>query len=344
LLAKPSEPSPYALFTDHALPVTSIAAAGVTGTMTGRMWSASKDGTIKTWSLKTRKLVSTHILPYPAHFMVVDPTARFIFAAASAPSGGAGLVLKVDLISPSSGWTEGPIAHANGDSGDDHAASTTQVQVGGTPTAMTLSPCGTLLLVGTTNTTLNIIDIHTFQILRTVDLSPEVHAQTTSASSSSSTTKRHVSNLVCLARPNGSVGTSAGSATTDHKKRRMDRLGRGLGDQCGDLHFALHGSHRAGQLRAFLTPPSRIFSRPEPVRLTKDPEKALQPSVAQFSSTDKQTLEAQMQEIASLRAQLEKATKVNEELWKVAVEGTAGANGGNAPGKASSSKSKRRKQ
>lgn len=94
------------------------------------------------------------------------------------------------------------------------------------------------------------------------------------------------------------------------------------------------------QLRSFMTPPTVRASCVEQTSLEASTVRVAAPAKL-VSAADQQTLTAQAQEIASLRAQLEKATKVNEELWKVAVEGAGGprtGDGGTSNGNAKADK------
>lgn len=115
-------PAPYALFTDHSLPITDVALSPGPG-LRVRLFSTSLDGTLKTWDVGVRKLLYTHVLPAPATGLALDPTARYAFIAGEVPiaerageeaegssSAGAkgGRIWRVDLVS-AEGATQGAV-------------------------------------------------------------------------------------------------------------------------------------------------------------------------------------------------------------------------------------------
>ena len=108
-------PAPYALFTDHSLPVTALALSPGSG-LRARLYSTSRDGTLKSWSMRTRRLLHTHVLPAPLSHLALDASARFAFVAGAVPAAErgegkqqGGRAWRIDLVTPH-GYTEGAVA------------------------------------------------------------------------------------------------------------------------------------------------------------------------------------------------------------------------------------------
>ncbi|KDN40156.1 WD40 repeat-like protein [Tilletiaria anomala UBC 951] len=80
-----TQPIPYALFTDHTLSITSLCLSTGTFPSEATLWSASLDGSVKHWSLRTRTLLSTFILPRPVAQLQLDASNRFFLASTVPP-------------------------------------------------------------------------------------------------------------------------------------------------------------------------------------------------------------------------------------------------------------------
>ena len=81
------QPIPYAVFSDHTLSVTGLelspspncsSSSGPSFPSNTTLWSASLDGTVKHWSLRTRTLLSTFRFPRPVRHVALDAALRFL--------------------------------------------------------------------------------------------------------------------------------------------------------------------------------------------------------------------------------------------------------------------------
>lgn len=188
------QPQAYATFTAHLLPITSLQFSPEVGVGTGtglKLWSASRDGTVKVWDIRSRTQLTNFTVDGNSaaggeiRDIAVDPTCRFAFAAwapvaanavtltGSADDGAgaasrAGRVYRIDLhrrVSSSSAGSTGATGWeaAGGQDellGENPAASSTgETSVGAiflpsptmSPTCLSLAPSNSHLLVGTSN-------------------------------------------------------------------------------------------------------------------------------------------------------------------------------------------------
>jgi len=83
-----SIPEAYMEWSNHSLPITSL-----TVTTSGRIVSSSLDRTCKVWDIPTKRLEMSFLFPSFIQHVIVDPSERFLFAAA-----GDCNIYKVDLI------------------------------------------------------------------------------------------------------------------------------------------------------------------------------------------------------------------------------------------------------
>lgn len=122
----PRQPQAYATFTSHLLPITSLRFSPEAGVANGtglKLWSSSKDGTVRVWDIRTRTGLTTFTIGGSSatrlsgaagtevRDVVVDPSGRFAFAACAPSSpassskdgsggetaGSGGKVYRIDL-------------------------------------------------------------------------------------------------------------------------------------------------------------------------------------------------------------------------------------------------------
>lgn len=72
---------PFAVFTDHTLPITDLYVSQMGLVNDLRIYSCSRDGTLRVYDLLTKQLLTTFVLPYPIECITVDPAGRACYAA-----------------------------------------------------------------------------------------------------------------------------------------------------------------------------------------------------------------------------------------------------------------------
>lgn len=243
------QPQPYATFTSHLLPITDLSFSPESGSFPAhlRLWSASKDGTVKLWDVRTRTLLTnfdftatsttsrsskeaTDATAATATVKSItsiapDSTGRFCFVALEL-TNGAGRVHRLDLYQSTEGRTEethqSNSYEAIGGGGLDRVESVSHygansssskrkyIDLKTVPTSMSLLPSTSHLLIGTAAPPMvHIVDVRSLQIVRSVGFD---------APSSD------VTNLISFYRPHDTLeaaGMSAGGASQKKWDKRI---------------------------------------------------------------------------------------------------------------------------
>ncbi|KAF9245301.1 WD40-repeat-containing domain protein [Melanogaster broomeanus] len=166
-------PLPQFTLPDHTLPVTDIV-CGLGPFPKCRVLTSSIDHTVKLWDLASQSLITTFYFPKPISSIVWDITERLFFA--SSPDGS---IYQVNLFRErGTKHKGGPFMEAVGGAGvsdvirideDDNAGGRKRlIDVGQPVTALSMSLTTSLLLVGTATGLIQIYDIASHQLLRTI--------------------------------------------------------------------------------------------------------------------------------------------------------------------------------
>ncbi|WFD34342.1 Pre-rRNA-processing protein ipi3 [Malassezia cuniculi] len=155
-------PSPYAFFADHTLQVTDVLVTPGAFPNAAKVWSASKDMSVKLWDLARRQLVSTFSFPAAIGCIALDPLERFLVAGEAAQKGP-GRLFRVDLY-------DAETVRARGGRGTEGEI----VRTDGMPTlvlddaitAVAVSNAGSHAVVGTAAGQLHVADVSTLQVQR----------------------------------------------------------------------------------------------------------------------------------------------------------------------------------
>ncbi|KAF8587848.1 WD40 repeat-like protein [Ramaria rubella] len=162
-------PTPYCSFSEHTLPVTDIS-CGIGTFPSCRVFTSSVDHSVKIWDLSTHSLLSSFLLPQPISVLSVDPSERFFFAAS-----GDGSIHQVNLFRNRTDPMGLRSIEALGGGGmsdiirlsDDE--NQRLISVGQPVTALCLSMTVSLLLAGTHSGHVQIFDVASHQLLRTIN-------------------------------------------------------------------------------------------------------------------------------------------------------------------------------
>ncbi|KIJ55698.1 hypothetical protein M422DRAFT_200031 [Sphaerobolus stellatus SS14] len=164
-------PSPYCSFTEHTLPVTDIV-CGAGKFPSCRVFTSSADSTVKIWDLSTRIILTSIVFPKPISNLVVDPTERFVMAGSED-----GSIYQCNLFRKRPDATNSRTMEALGGGGmsdvirlvDDEATNQRLISVGQNISSLTLSLNASLLLVGTSSGQIQIYDVASHQLLRSIN-------------------------------------------------------------------------------------------------------------------------------------------------------------------------------
>ncbi|CAL1714772.1 unnamed protein product [Somion occarium] len=165
-------PSPFCTLTDHTLPVTDIL-CGIGLFPTCRILTASVDHSVKLWDLSSHTLLTTFQFPHPIKVLAWDVTERLFFAASED-----GSIHQVNLFRQreekfarngleavgGAGVTD--IIRIDGE-GQENSRKRL-ISVSQPITTLAISLTSSLLLVGTATGLIQIYDIASHQLLRTI--------------------------------------------------------------------------------------------------------------------------------------------------------------------------------
>ncbi|TFY82053.1 hypothetical protein EWM64_g1959 [Hericium alpestre] len=184
-------PAPYTSLSDHTLPITDIV-CGVGAFPSCRVLTASIDHSVKVWDLSSKSLLTTFHFPQAIACVTWDVTERLFFAASAD-----GSVYQVNLFRKPVDKSGGRVAEAVGGSGvtdiirigdeDPKEAKKRLISVGymlrhylpsrhanvyrthrEPVTTLTISLTSSMLLIGTSTGMINIYDIPSHQLLRSI--------------------------------------------------------------------------------------------------------------------------------------------------------------------------------
>ncbi|KXN86545.1 Pre-rRNA-processing protein IPI3 [Leucoagaricus sp. SymC.cos] len=310
-------PVPHCTLSDHTLPITDIQ-CGVGASLTCRILTASVDHSVKLWDLSSGTLLTTFQFPRVITHLAWDVTERVFFAAT--PDGS---IHRVNLFRKSTNAAGDLIDEAVGGGGtsniirigeeNDKPQTRNSMQVGEAVSAMAISLTSTLLLVGTTNGMINLYDLPSHQLLRTI-----------------STHKGFsISHLTTLLKPPDLIGhisldlkvgsmSDAKDALPAKPVQPFQRMKDAKAREAHEIHTLLHAKRNPYQDETTEYSPEEFF---------RDHASFVQPSDiggASLSGVDSAAsknriieLEA---EIARLREQLGKAKSVNDAMWDTVVQ------------------------
>ncbi|KAG8932750.1 Pre-rRNA-processing protein ipi3 [Tulasnella sp. 418] len=169
-------PTPYCMFSDHTLSVTDIQ-CGIGNFPKCRILTSSLDNSCKLWDIETRTLLTTFLFPKPLSLLAFDRSERTFFAASSD-----GSIHQVNLFrEPKDKFGRGVgVSEAVGGLGpgdpirisdevDDSGPTTKRlISVGKPISSLAISLTSSNLLVGTSTGHLEIYDIPSHQLIRTI--------------------------------------------------------------------------------------------------------------------------------------------------------------------------------
>ena len=160
-------PSPYAAFADHTLEVTDIFVSAGAFPQASKVWSASKDMSVKLWDLAARRLVSSFGFVAPIGCIAIDPLERYLVAADVAHNG-TGRLFRVDLYDTATVRARG----GRGAEGEiERTDGTPTLSLADAITAVAVSNCGSHAVVGTSAGQLHLADVSTLQVQRVLSAS-----------------------------------------------------------------------------------------------------------------------------------------------------------------------------
>ncbi|KDQ61569.1 hypothetical protein JAAARDRAFT_31026 [Jaapia argillacea MUCL 33604] len=321
-------PTPYCILSDHTLPVTDIL-CGVGPFPSCRILSASIDHSVKIWDPSTNTLLTTFSFPKPISHLAWDPTERIFFAASS---GAEGEVYQVNLFRRVNlGKGKGVIGSGGsreleaiggkgvsdvirvGEEDDSEGNRKRLMTVGQQITSLALSLTSTLLIVGTQAGTINIYDVPSHQLVRSI----------------SSHKGLAITYLTTMLRPSDLVGHVNGSLG-------IGVSGGGGGEvagMCGRVVVPFERSrdgkrregHEVGMILPFLGTTNRIDPTDYPYsELIVDHAFFVQPPSSTNVNSSQPNLQGKVTELESevkyLREQLGKAKGVNDAMWENIVK------------------------
>ncbi|WRT68936.1 uncharacterized protein IL334_005918 [Kwoniella shivajii] len=297
-LIDPEDPAlagkPYGSLTDHTLAVRSVGLGRLAGSMGGRIWTCSDDGTVKMWSLHpTFPLLATFILPPSSSpsCLSIDPSERFIYVSTTQ-----GEVYHIPLfrrkgvIGSSVNEEKYEALGGGGDSSlplkvEGSVISLKQSSI----TSMALSISSTHLLIGTKDGSIHLYSLPSHQHLRTL-----------------SSHNGPITHLTTLLRPTDLIiGTGSSLKSDQYPIMEIKPFERMKSTTVKTNH----------QFIMKLQSSQNLLSKLDDLRSA---EKKI--IAARSSGEDKDQLESLLNENKRLRTSLEKAGKINEKMWNGIVE------------------------
>ena len=331
-------PAPYATLSDHTLDISDMYVTAGAFPHETRLWTASLDGSVKSWDLASRRLVSTYVLDEPVRVLAVDPLERFFFVALHER------VCRIDLYAnenmSGSGSSAGSVLRFRGGRGasgvSERVSDAPHIELNTPISALALSLQSSHIVIGTHLGHVHVVDGMTLQTVRTL----AAHA---SSMSQSAGVKTPVTSLFVVPRPVDlssllDLRAPSGAKRSQHSNDRdaassayMDPLpvptvptqfARTLSSPLDQPHVYVrvgdtHSSHVRNVHRLFTWARQNQAAQPA-TSLPLDPKAPERVAhVAADSSTETPAL---MQRIRTLEAQAHRAKALNDQMWQHLVQ------------------------
>ncbi|KAJ7576887.1 WD40-repeat-containing domain protein [Mycena floridula] len=161
---------PYTTLSDHTLPITDVV-CGVGPFPNCRILTCSMDRSVKVWDMSSKSLLTTFQYPQPLSCLAWDVTERLFFTASND-----GSIYQTNLFRQRDDKHNAQAIGGAGTSdilrGDDETSENRRMRlmsVGQPITCLSMSLTSSILLVGTSSGIVNIFDIPSHQLLRTIN-------------------------------------------------------------------------------------------------------------------------------------------------------------------------------
>ncbi|WVW79206.1 hypothetical protein I302_101172 [Kwoniella bestiolae CBS 10118] len=290
---------PYGSLTDHTLAVRSVGLGRLAGSMGGRIWTCSDDGTAKMWSLHPPfPLLATFILPPSSSptCLSIDPSERFFYVSTTQ-----GEIYHIPLFRRKDTSYEAV-------GGGGHSSIPTKVEgsvitLKSPITSMTLSISCTILLVGCGDGTVHLYSLPSHQHLRTLN-----------------SHNGPITHLSTLLKPVDLISSSGGGGGNGN--------GGGVVEQWPIMEIKnfermKSQNHNLSHTVTIKIPLNTLPSISKSSLLSQLDE--LRPKSRKSigggqSGVEQDQMEGLLAENKRLRASLEKATKINERMWNGIVD------------------------
>ncbi|ORY26263.1 WD40-repeat-containing domain protein [Naematelia encephala] len=283
-----SSGKPYGSLADHTLAVRAVSVGRTAGSSGGRCWTASDDGTIKVWSLRPPfNLLTTFTLPTSLvpSTLSVDPLERFFYVGTTS-----GEVFHVPLFKRRNQVGDLAAIGGGGDGSPPIKTEGSVISLKSPITSLALSLSATHLLVGSHSGEIHVYSLPSHQHLRAISShgSPITHLST-------------------LPRPPDLVGTSfkpedwPAMEVKPFERMRVGKPAR----EVQETTLLLRPSPAAiDRLEALHPPRSWKDYAPPPIVTASDGD-----NMAEILADNKR-----------LKAQLDRAVRINEKMWTAVVD------------------------
>ncbi|CCL99676.1 uncharacterized protein FIBRA_01697 [Fibroporia radiculosa] len=302
-------PTPYCTFSDHTLPVTDIV-CGVGPFPLCRALTSSLDHSVKLWDLSSKSLLTTFYFPKPVSCLAWDITERLFFAASAD-----GSIHQVNMFRQREDKFGSAALEAVGGAGmndvvridiqDTRTAKKRLISTGDPVSAITISLTSSLLLVGTETGLIQIYDIASHQLLRTVSTHKGLL----------------ITHLATMLRPPDLVGHATLSLTVGTETKELpgrpvvpfQRIRDAKARDAHEVSIMLH-SRDPADTEVFFSYPADELNHDHAFFVRSETDKgsvgvSLQSRVVELES-----------EVSKLREQLGKAKGINDVMWEKVVK------------------------
>ncbi|WWC97842.1 hypothetical protein V866_004729 [Kwoniella sp. B9012] len=291
---------PYGSLTDHTLAVRGVGLGRLAGSMGGRIWTCSDDGTVKMWSLHPPfPLLATFTLPPSSSptCLAIDPTERFFYVSTSQ-----GEVYHIPLFRRKDTLNTAAEHEAVGGGGNSSIPLKVEgsvVSLKSPITSTTLSISSTILLVGCKDGTINLYSLPSHQHLRTLN-----------------SHNGPITHLSTLLKPVDLITSSGGAVSGGVEQWPIMEI-KNFERMKSQNHKSNHTiTIKLPQNNLTAISTSTLFSQLDDLR----PQTKKSISGGQSNGVEQDQLEALLAENKRLRTSLDKATKINEKMWNGIVD------------------------